>query len=103
MLLKNETDTLPLKSGTRIAVIGDFAYESRYQGAGSSMVNAWKVDSVKECLEGETGLEWKKMGITVSGFSRGYLRDGMQDAALEKEAVDLAKTGRSDPVFLWAQ
>ena len=32
------------------------------------MVNAWKVDSVKECLEGETGLEWKKMGITVSGF-----------------------------------
>ena len=60
VLLKNETDTLPLKSGTRIAVIGDFAYESRYQGAGSSMVNAWKVDSVKECLEGETGLEWKK-------------------------------------------
>lgn len=55
------------------------------------MVNAWKVDSVKECLEGETGLEWKKMGITVSGFSRGYLRDGRQDAALEKEAVDLAK------------
>lgn len=92
VLLKNETDTLPLKSGTRIAVIGDFAYESRYQGAGSSMVNAWKVDSVKECLEGETGLEWKKMGITVSGFSRGYLRDGRQDAALEKEAVDLAKT-----------
>lgn len=92
VLLKNEADTLPLKSGTRLAVIGDFAYEPRYQGAGSSMVNAWKVDSVKECLEGETGLEWKKMGITVSGFSRGYRRDGGQDAKLEKEALDLAET-----------
>lgn len=92
VLLKNEDAALPLKSGARIAVIGDFAYEPRYQGSGSSMVNAWKVDSVKECLEGKTGAKWKKMGITVSGFSRGYRRDGKQDTGLEKEALDLAGT-----------
>ena len=40
VLLKNEEDILPLKPGTRVALIGDFAFEPRYQGAGSSMVNA---------------------------------------------------------------
>lgn len=92
VLLKNQEAVLPLKPGTRAAVIGDFAFEPRYQGAGSSMVNAWKVDSVKECLEGEMGTRWKKMGITVSGFSRGYRRDGKPDAQLEEEALHLAES-----------
>ena len=36
VLLKNSDEILPLKTGMRVAVIGDFAFEPRYQGAGSS-------------------------------------------------------------------
>lgn len=39
VLLKNENHILPLKKGTKVAVIGDFAKTPRYQGAGSSLVN----------------------------------------------------------------
>ena len=56
------------------------------------MVNAWKVDSVKECLEGETGLESGKNGNHCFRFSRGYLRDWKAGCSAGKEAVDLAKT-----------
>ena len=35
-LLKNKENILPLKPGTHVALIGDFAFEPRYQGAGSS-------------------------------------------------------------------
>ena len=46
VLLKNTDQILPLKAGTKVAVIGDFAITPRYQGAGSSMVNATKVDTI---------------------------------------------------------
>lgn len=46
VLLKNEDNILPLKPGTRIALIGDFAFVPRYQGAGSSMVNPLNVESI---------------------------------------------------------
>ena len=45
VLLKNEGSLLPLEKGTRVAVIGEFAQSARYQGAGSSVVNATKVDN----------------------------------------------------------
>src|SRR5699024_1627293 len=34
VLLKNEGQILPLKKGVKVAVIGDFAKDARYQGAG---------------------------------------------------------------------
>lgn len=34
VLLKNEKELLPLKPGTKVAVIGEFAANPRYQGAG---------------------------------------------------------------------
>ncbi len=91
VLLKNEERILPLKKGLRIAVIGDFAFTPRYQGAGSSMVNSTKVDSVKEALAGQE--------ILVSGAVRGYQRDGREDEAMKKEALDLART--SDVVLFF--
>lgn len=91
VLLKNQEELLPLNQKSRIAVIGDFAFEPRYQGAGSSMVNSTKVDSVVDVL--------LKCSLQVSGIVRGYQRDGNEDEAMKKEAVDLAKT--SDAVLFF--
>ncbi len=56
VLLKNESDTLPLDARTTsIAVIGEFAVNPRYQGAGSSLINPVRVvtawDGLKEYVD----------------------------------------------------
>ncbi|MYV04335.1 glycoside hydrolase family 3 C-terminal domain-containing protein [Furfurilactobacillus milii] len=43
ILLKNESDMLPIKPQDRLAIIGAFANQPRYQGSGSSHVNAYQV------------------------------------------------------------
>lgn len=91
VLLKNEERILPLKKDLRIAVIGDFAFTPRYQGAGSSMVNSTRVDSVKEMLASQE--------LLISGVVQGYQRDGREDEAMKKEAVDLARA--SDVVLFF--
>ena len=48
VLLKNDDHILPLDSSKKIAIIGKFAFEPRYQGAGSSRVNAYKVTALPE-------------------------------------------------------
>ena len=45
VLLKNDTDILPLKQGANIAFIGAFAERPRFQGGGSSHINSSKVDN----------------------------------------------------------
>jgi beta-glucosidase len=82
VLLKNENNVLPLKPKTKVAIIGDFAFEPRYQGAGSSLVNPTKVEKVVDII--------KQYDLQVVGSCRGYLRTGEEDAAMKKEAVDLA-------------
>lgn len=52
VLLKNKENILPLKQGTHVALIGDFAFDPRYQGAGSSMVNTIKLDKMSELIAG---------------------------------------------------
>ena len=84
VLLKNEDGILPLKAGTRVALIGDFAFEPRYQGAGSSMVNATALDKMVELI--------KEYDLILVGSSKGYVRTGEEDAVLAKEAVDLAQS-----------
>lgn len=44
VLLKNEDDILPLKTDSKIAVIGSFAKKARYQGGGSSHINPTRLD-----------------------------------------------------------
>ncbi len=83
VLLKNRENILPLKPGTHVALIGDFAFEPRYQGAGSSEVNATKVDKMIDLI-GEYDL-------VLVGTSRGYKRTGERDTVLSKEATDLAR------------
>lgn len=84
VLLKNEGRILPLISGTKVAVIGDFAFVPRYQGAGSSVVNTTKLESFYEVAKDGAALE-------VVASSRGYLRNGAPDEALKNEAVEAAK------------
>ena len=50
VLLKNEGNALPLARSAKVAVIGDFAQNPRFQGAGSSMVNAAKQDRTLDLL-----------------------------------------------------
>ena len=83
VLLKNETNLLPLEEGTEVAVIGDFAQTPRYQGAGSSAVNSIKVDTFLDCL--------KESGLASVGFAPGFDRQGKPDAAKQAEAVALAQ------------
>ncbi len=83
VLLEND-GTLPLKAGTKVALIGDFAAKPRYQGAGSSMVNPTRVDSLADCISGS--------GLDVIGAARGYVRTGAKAIpGLIEEAVALAK------------
>ena len=83
VLLKNENNILPLDKDRSVVVIGDFAFQPRYQGAGSSAVNAWKTETLLE--------ELKKMQIHLLGYSSGYIRTGEADEKLLREAVELAK------------
>ena len=83
VLLKNEEDLLPLKPGTKVAVIGDFAFEPRYQGAGSSVVNTTKLEKLEELLQNEKVLK-------VTRMCRGYRRTGEEDDDLIVEARQAA-------------
>ena len=91
VLLKNEENILPLKKGTKVAVIGDFAETPRYQGAGSSVVNPTKLDSALDVI--------RNFPLEVVGFEKGYPRVGDADPALEAAAVELAK--KADVVLLY--
>lgn len=82
VLLKNEGGALPLKPGARVAIIGDYAFEPRYQGAGSSRIQPLALDSVRE-LAGAYALD-------IVGFERGYRRDGSEDRELAERALKLA-------------
>ena len=82
VLLKNQDNILPLNSKTKIALIGNFAFEPRYQGAGSSMVNATHIDTMDRAI-----LDYD---LQLVGVSRGYRRTGESDEALQKEALNIA-------------
>ena len=84
VLLKNEGKILPLAEGTKVAVIGDFAFKPRYQGAGSSMVNTTKLESFVEIAQESSALE-------IVASSAGYQRNGDPDEALKNEALEAAK------------
>ncbi|GFH41778.1 glycosyl hydrolase [Lactococcus hodotermopsidis] len=51
VLLKNEAQILPISADKKIAIIGEFAKKPRYQGAGSSRINPFKVDNAFDALK----------------------------------------------------
>ena len=92
VLLKNENSLLPLAKGEKVAVIGDFAQTPRYQGAGSSAVNALQVDALLDCIKADDS------GIAFVGYASGFDRQGAADPKKQEEAVSLAK--QADTVLL---
>ena len=83
VLLKNKGGILPLKHGRKVALIGDFARTPRYQGAGSSMVNPTRVDSLKDAME--------TAELELVGCCAGYERSGKLNKTYLDEAVSQAK------------
>ena len=85
VLLKNEENILPLKKGANIAVIGEMAKNPRYQGAGSSIVNAIKVDCAYDSIV--------EKGAKVT-YSAGYStakKNKIPDEKFIADAVEAAK------------
>lgn len=80
VLLRND-GTLPLADKT-VAIIGDFARTSRYQGAGSSNVNPTKLESA---------LDVAAEYFNVVGFEPGFKRFGKKSNGLANKAIKLAK------------
>ncbi|WP_455034399.1 beta-glucosidase [Lachnoanaerobaculum gingivalis] len=83
VLLKNEENILPLDKSKKVAIIGDFAFSPRYQGAGSSMVNATIVENAQRLI--------KKLDLNIIGMAHGYSRADKEDESLVNEAIELVK------------
>lgn len=92
VLLKNDGGLLPLGSGKRVAVIGDFAQAPRYQGAGSSLINPTMLENALD--------ELQKTEMNIIGFEKGFKRLGGKSAALLSRAVKLAQSADVAVLFL---
>ena len=89
VLLKNVDGTLPLPAGVNVAVVGDMAKVARFQGSGSSKVNATREENLLDELT-------RTEGVNVAGYAQGYDRQGARNQGLIDEAVALA--GKADVV-----
>ena len=91
VLLKNENNVLPLKEGAKVAFLGEFAKQPRYQGGGSSHIHAHRVTSAWEAAQGKAQLT----------FAPGYLLDNEEvDTALLRQAAQTAKDADVAVVFI---
>ena len=81
-VLLRKGSALPLKKGAKLAVIGDFAKNPRYQGAGSSKINPTQLTSLCDALDG------RKIEYT---YAQGFAAEGKPDEALVDEAVRAAR------------
>ncbi|MBM7541085.1 beta-glucosidase family protein [Amphibacillus cookii] len=91
ILLKNEANILPLQQDKKVAIIGDFAKETRYQGAGSSIVNPTFLDHPLDLLE--------EPELNSIGYEQGFDRYGKRSARKINKACALAK--QADVVLLY--
>ena len=89
VLLKND-GILPLKEGTKIAVIGEFAANPRIQGGGSSHINCFKVESALDVLSSDSNVT----------YSQGYqLEEDKIIPELEEAAVAAARDAEVAVIF----
>lgn len=91
VLLKNAENLLPLSKSKKIAVLGQFAEKPRYQGAGSSKINPYRIDIPLE--------EMRKAGFDFE-YAKGY--DILEKEDSEKfieEAVNISKDKNAVVIF----
>ncbi len=92
VLIKNEDSLLPIRGNKKVAFIGKFAKEPRFQGGGSSHINASEILSAMQAVRSVHG--------DVS-FAQGY--DTKEDVILPElisEAVQAAKEANIAVLFL---
>ena len=90
VLLKNDS-ALPLSLDDNLCVIGDLFVKMRYQGAGSSLINAIKVTTPKSAFD-SASLKYT--------FARGYRENEKEPyEAIIDEACDLARS--ADKILLF--
>lgn len=82
VLLRNE-GALPLNREQRIAVIGEFARTPRFQGGGSSHVNAIRIDSPLDSIT-----TFAQEGVV---FEPGFTLDGSSNEGLMESALNAAR------------
>ena len=89
ILLKNENQQLPLNAEKSVAIIGELAQKPRYEGGGSSHVNAHHLVTPLEAAPEN------------AEYASGYdLTTNEPDNELERKAIDLAK--QKDQVIFFA-
>ncbi|MCM1305933.1 MAG: glycoside hydrolase family 3 C-terminal domain-containing protein [Firmicutes bacterium] len=92
VLLKNDNGALPLKKEQKIAVIGRLAKTARYQGAGSSHINATKIVSFTDALDAN-GTQYE--------YADGYKMKGEGESEhLLSNALKIAKGKDAVVVFI---
>ncbi len=87
VLLKNEGSILPLQKNQKIALIGAMAKHPRYQGAGSSHINPFRVVSAVEAMPG-------------CDYAAGCDEQGNTNDDLMAEAVAAAKAAEIAVLFV---
>jgi len=84
VLLKND-GVLPISEKEMLYIVGDFAANPRYQGAGSSVVNCTRIDTFIESV--------KNAGFSFA-YAKGFDRYGKKNEKLKKDALSLVKNAR---------
>lgn len=93
VLLHNDAGLLPLSAQSmgKIAVVGELARTPRFQGAGSSAVNPYRL---------VTPLDAMQVRFDDACFAPGYLMSGESDPSLIEAAVELAVSAETVVMFL---
>jgi beta-glucosidase len=81
VLMKND-GTLPLKGDEKLCVVGELFEKMRYQGAGSSLINAKFITSPKAVFD--------KKHVKYE-YAKGYEQNGEEDESLILDAEEKAK------------
>lgn len=94
-LLKNNNQVLPITSEKykKVAIIGEFAVNPRYQGNGSSEVKPTKLDKILDIIKQEYGKD-----IEIS-YAQGYNLANDNDISLIDEAKEVAS--KADVVLIF--
>lgn len=83
MVLLENDGVLPLKAHDKVAFFGQFVKDVRHQGAGSSQVNSFKVESVLDNIS--------NYDFDFVGYEQGYdFKDKKLNKGMLKKAVKLA-------------
>lgn len=92
VLLKNESQLLPLEKSQHVAVIGELAKKPRYQGGGSSHINPYQLDNAYD----EIALYADSLS-----YAQGYdLEKDKVDDQLIQEATDCARDAEVAVLFV---